>query len=126
MFKDEIEHLHPFLVMNGQEVFKVAVRAVEKSIALALEKANINGNQIDHLLLHQANIRIIDAICQRLDISREKAHTNLDKYGNTSAASIPILLAEVADKSLFRRRSFSILWVRCGYDVGTCILRWKN
>lgn len=125
--KDEIEHLHPFLVMNGQEVFKVAVRAVEKSIAHTLEKANIDGNQIDHLLLHQANIRIIDAICERLDISREKAHTNLDKYGNTSAASIPILLAEVADKNRF---SDGDLLAFCGFGAGmtwgTCILRWKN
>lgn len=125
--KEIIEHLHPFLVMNGKEVFKVAVRAVEKSIAKTLEKANITGEQIDHLLLHQANVRIIDAITERLDIDREKAYVNLDKYGNTSAASVPILLAEVADKNSFNDGD---LLAFCGFGAGmtwgTCILRWKN
>ena len=124
--KEEIEHLHPFLVMNGQEVFKVAVRAVEKSIAKALDKANTAGKDID-LLLHQANVRIIDAICDRLDVDREKAHVNLDKYGNTSAGSIPILLAEVADNGYFKDGD---LLTFCGFGAGmtwgTCILRWKN
>lgn len=125
--KEIIEHLHPFLVMNGKEVFKVAVRAVEKSIAKTLEKAGITGGQIDHLLLHQANVRIIDAITERLDIDREKAYVNLDKYGNTSAASVPILLAEVADKNSFKDGD---LLAFCGFGAGmtwgTCILRWKN
>ena len=125
--KEIIEHLHPFLVMNGKEVFKVAVRAVEKSIAKTLEKAGITGGQIDHLLLHQANVRIIDAITERLDIDREKAYVNLDKYGNTSAASVPILLAEVADKNSFNDGD---LLAFCGFGAGmtwgTCILRWKN
>ena len=113
--------------MNGQEVFKVAVRAVEKSIAKALDKANTAGKDIDHLLLHQANVRIIDAICDRLDVDREKAHVNLDKYGNTSAGSIPILLAEVADNGYFKDGD---LLTFCGFGAGmtwgTCILRWKN
>ena len=125
--KEEIEHLHPFLVMNGQEVFKVAVRAVEKSIAKALAKADTAGKDIDHLLLHQANVRIIDAICDRLDVDREKAHVNLDKYGNTSAGSIPILLAEVADNGYFKDGD---LLTFCGFGAGmtwgTCILRCKN
>ena len=125
--KEVIEHLHPFLVMNGKEVFKVAVRAVEKSISRALEKAEMSVDKIDHLLLHQANVRIIDAICERLEVSKDKAHINLDKYGNTSAASIPILLAEVADKNRF---SDGDLLVFCGFGAGmtwgTCILRWKN
>ena len=84
-------------------------------------------DKIDHLLLHQANVRIIDAICERLEVSKDKAYINLDKYGNTSAASIPILLAEVADKNRF---SDGDLLVFCGFGAGmtwgTCILRWKN
>ena len=113
--------------MNGQEVFKVAVRAVEKSIASTLEKANIKGTEVDWLLLHQANVRIIDAICERLDIDRDKALTNIDKYGNTSAASITLLLAEVAETNRFKDGD---LLAFCGFGAGmtwgTCILRWFN
>lgn len=117
----------PCLVMNGQEVFKVAVRSVEKSIKSTLEKANISGEDIDGLFLHQANIRIIDAICERLDIDRKKAFTNLEQYGNTSAASIPILLAEVNESNRLKAED---LLVFCGFGAGmswgTCILRWKK
>lgn len=113
------------LTMNGQEVFKVAVRSVEKSIEKTLKKANIAGSDVDWLLLHQANVRIIDAICERLDIDRDKALTNIDKYGNTSAASIPLLLAEVAEQNRF---SDGDLLVFCGFGAGmtwgTVILRW--
>ncbi|MFN8014991.1 MAG: beta-ketoacyl-ACP synthase III [Acidimicrobiia bacterium] len=126
--KDDVqidEQTMSFLKMNGQEVFKVAVRSVEKSITSVLEKANLKGSQIDWLLLHQANVRIIDAICDRLDIDREKAITNIDKYGNTSAASIPILLAEVAEENRFKDKD---LIAFCGFGAGmtwgSAILRW--
>lgn len=113
------------LIMNGQEVYKVAVRAVEKSIVDTMELANIKSTDIDWLLLHQANIRIIDAICTRLDIDREKALTNIDRYGNTSAASIPLLLAEVAEKNGFKDGD---LLGFCGFGAGmtwgTAFLRW--
>ncbi|HQZ14989.1 MAG TPA: beta-ketoacyl-ACP synthase III [Acidimicrobiia bacterium] len=122
-----VEKAASHLTMNGQEVFKVAVRAVEKSIASTLEKANIKGTEVDWLLLHQANVRIIDAICERLDIDRDKALTNIDKYGNTSAASIPLLLAEVAETNRFKDGD---LLAFCGFGAGmtwgTCILRWFN
>lgn len=121
------ENAESYLTMNGQEVFKVAVRAVEKSISTTLEAAGIKGSEIDWLLLHQANVRIIDAICERLDIDREKALTNLDRYGNTSAASIPLLLAEVAEQNRFKDGD---LLAFCGFGAGmtwgTCILRWYN
>ena len=119
------ESAESHLTMNGREVFKVAVRSVEKSIATTLDSANIKGQDVDWLLLHQANVRIIDAICERLDIDREKALTNIEKYGNTSAASIPILLAEVAEQNRFKDGD---LLVFCGFGAGmtwgTCILRW--
>lgn len=119
------QNAESYLTMNGQEVFKVAVRAVEKSIATSLEEANLKGSDVSWLLLHQANVRIIEAICDRLDIDREKALTNIDKYGNTSAASIPLLLAEVAEQNRFNDGD---LLVFCGFGAGmtwgTCILRW--
>ncbi len=122
---DILNNAQSHLTMNGQEVFKVAVRSVEKSITKTLDAANIAGSDVDWLLLHQANVRIIDAICERLDIDRDKALTNIDKYGNTSAASIPLLLAEVAEQNRF---SDGDLLVFCGFGAGmtwgTTILRW--
>lgn len=124
--KTLIENAESHLTMNGGEVFKVAVRAVEKSIATALQSADLKGSDIDGLFLHQANIRIIDAICDRLDIDREKAFVNIEKYGNTSAASIPILLAEVAEQNRIKDGD---LLAFCGFGAGmtwgTFILRWR-
>ena len=120
-----LEDAASHLTMNGKEVFKVAVRAVEKSISDTLDSAKVKGADVDWLLLHQANVRIIDAICDRLDIDRDKALTNIDKYGNTSAASIPLLLAEVAETNRF---SDGDLLAFCGFGAGmtwgTCLIRW--
>jgi 3-oxoacyl-[acyl-carrier-protein] synthase-3 len=116
-----------YLTMNGQEVFKVAVRSVETSITKALENASLSANDVDWLVLHQANIRIIDAITERLAIDKEKALSNIDKYGNTSAASVPLLLAEVAEQNRFKDGD---LLVFCGFGAGmtwaTCIMRWHS
>lgn len=120
-----IDKAEVYLTMNGQEVFKVAVRSVETSINKALASAGITADDIDWMLLHQANVRIIDAICERLGVDRGKALTNIDKYGNTSAASIPLLLAEVAEQNRF---SDGDTIVFCGFGAGmtwgTCVLRW--
>ncbi len=116
-----------YLHMNGKEVFKVAVRAVEESIKNTLEKADLKPTDVDWLLLHQANIRIIDAITERLGIDKDKALSNIADYGNTSAASIPILLAEVAEQNRFKDGD---LLVFCGFGAGmtwgTCIMRWHE
>lgn len=80
--------------MNGQEVYKFAVRKVPEVIEKALYRANLSVEEIDWLLLHQANQRILDAVGDRLKIPPEKIISNLANYGNTSAASIPIALDE--------------------------------
>jgi 3-oxoacyl-[acyl-carrier-protein] synthase-3 len=80
--------------MNGREVYRFAVAKVPEVIEKAMFHANITSEQIDWLLLHQANQRIMDAVAKRLNISREKVLSNLAKYGNTSAASIPLALDE--------------------------------
>jgi 3-oxoacyl-[acyl-carrier-protein] synthase III len=83
------------IAMNGQEVYRFAVRKVPEVIEKALFRANLTIDQIDWLLLHQANQRILDAVANRLGIPAEKVISNMAKYGNTSAASIPIALDEV-------------------------------
>jgi 3-oxoacyl-[acyl-carrier-protein] synthase-3 len=82
------------ITMNGQEVYRFAVKRVPEVIEKALYRANLTVDQVDWLLLHQANQRILDAVAQRLKIPPEKVISNLANYGNTSAASIPIALDE--------------------------------
>ena len=84
----------PYLQMNGREVFRFAVTVMGDAAAEAVERAGLRFANIDMLIPHQANVRIIDAAARRLDLPREKVWVNLDRYGNTSAASIPIALVE--------------------------------
>ncbi|NES93838.1 MAG: beta-ketoacyl-ACP synthase III [Desertifilum sp. SIO1I2] len=82
------------ITMNGKEVYRFAVQRVPEVIEKALFRANMTSAQIDWLLLHQANQRILDAVAQRLNIDSTKVLSNLANYGNTSAASIPLALDE--------------------------------
>jgi len=82
------------ILMNGREVYKFAVQQVPEIIEKALFRANLTVDQVDWLLLHQANQRILDAVSDRLSIPRTKVISNLANYGNTSAASIPLALDE--------------------------------
>ncbi len=84
----------PYLQMNGNEVFRFAVRVMGDAAAEAVSKAGLTFADINMMIPHQANVRIIDAAARRLDLDREKVWVNLDRYGNTSAASIPIALCE--------------------------------
>ena len=84
-----------FLHMDGQEVFKFAVTKVPECIGQVLEKASQTVEDIDLFVLHQANVRIISAVAKRLGVSEDKIPVNLNKYGNTSAASIPLLFDEL-------------------------------
>lgn len=83
-----------FIQMAGQEVFKFAVRIMVETSRRVLAKAQLDTTHVDLLIPHQANIRIIDSACRRLNIPREKVWINLDRYGNMSGASIPVALSE--------------------------------
>jgi 3-oxoacyl-[acyl-carrier-protein] synthase-3 len=85
----------PYLQMNGNEVFRFAVRVMGDSAVEAVEKAGLSFSDIAMLIPHQANARIIIAAARRLDLPQERVWMNLDRYGNTSAATIPIALCEV-------------------------------
>ena len=82
------------IAMNGQEVYRFAVKRVPEVIEKALHRASLTTDNVDWLLLHQANQRILDAVAQRLGIPNEKVISNMANYGNTSAASIPLALDE--------------------------------
>jgi 3-oxoacyl-[acyl-carrier-protein] synthase-3 len=85
----------PYLQMNGNEVFRFAVRVMGDAAAEAVEKAGLRFSDINMLIPHQANARIIEAAARRLDLPIDRVWINLDRFGNTSAASIPIALCEV-------------------------------
>ena len=93
-FKDGREVSENYINMNGREIFKFATKVMEESIVEILEKENIKIEDIDAIIPHQANLRIIHYVVKRLGIPREKFITNLQNYGNTSGASIPIALCE--------------------------------
>jgi 3-oxoacyl-[acyl-carrier-protein] synthase-3 len=82
------------ITMNGKEVFKIAVRSMEEVSRQALAEANVDVEQISLVIPHQANRRIIVALAERLGVGMEKVMVNVDRYGNTSAASIPVALDE--------------------------------
>ncbi len=99
------------LQMSGREVFKLAVNVMKKASEKAIERAGLNPNDIKLVIPHQANLRIIDAIADRLTIPNEKVFVNLDKYGNTSAAAVAIALDEAHRTGRFERGDKIVLVV---------------
>lgn len=114
-----------YLRMDGRNVFKWAVRMLADTIELVLEKSNLTVHDVSLFLLHQANIRIIDAAAEKLQIPRERFFNNLQKYGNTSGASIPLVLDEAYRAGRIERGDTLLL---CGFGAGltwgTGLLRW--
>lgn len=111
--------------MNGKEVFRFACRCVPQSIVSALEKSGLSGSDIDWLLLHQANQRIIDAVSTRLEIPPDRVISNLANYGNTSAASIPLALDEAVRSGRVKPgHTIATAGFGAGLTWGSAILRW--
>lgn len=96
------EEPEQFLSMNGREIYKFAVSSVPASILEVLEDAGLKIEDMDYLIPHQANVRILDAVSERLKISKDIVFANMDKYGNTSAASIPIALTEALESGFIK------------------------
>ena len=94
----EKEEAALYLTMDGRKIFDFAIRDVAASIKDTIESSNVQVEDIDYLLLHQANIRILDKMAKKIGVAREKLPANMMEYGNTSAASIPILLSECVEK----------------------------
>ncbi len=92
-----------YIKMKGKELFKIAVRAMAEVCEEALQKAGLSVEDVDLVVPHQANIRIIQALAERLNLPMEKVYVNIHKYGNTSAASIPIALCEAYEEGKLKR-----------------------
>ncbi len=114
-----------FMRMEGKPIFKWAIRLIDRSIRDVLDQAKLKIDDVDLFVLHQANIRILDAAADELGIDRRKLFTNLDRYGNTSAGSIPLAVDEAVQQGRIQRGSNVIL---CGFGAGltwgTALWRW--
>ena len=111
--KEVIDQKLNTLQMNGKEVFKHAVNGMSASAQAALDEAGMTIDEIDWVVAHQANVRIINAVGQKLGLPEEKVYINVDRYGNTSAASVPIAFDEMIKKGLIQRGN-KILFVAFG------------
>jgi 3-oxoacyl-[acyl-carrier-protein] synthase-3 len=116
-----------YLKMMGQEVFRRAVRAVVDSARLTLERAALPADAIDWFVPHQANSRIIEAAAQRLGIPPERTLVNIDRYGNTSSASIPLALFEaVGDRRVRDGDVVLCSGFGAGMTWASAILEWRT
>jgi 3-oxoacyl-[acyl-carrier-protein] synthase-3 len=117
----------PYIYMNGQEVFKFAVNAMSARLREAFEQAGVGEEDIDWVLVHQANLRIIDYAKTKLKIPPDRFPVNIERYGNTSAASVAILLDELAESNTFHRGDLIAL---CAFGGGltsaAAVLRWAR
>lgn len=112
--------------MNGQDVFKFAVRIMAKASLEVLDKCGLSKEDIDFLIPHQANIRIIDAAAKRLNLPYEKVYVNLDRYGNMSSASIPVALDEALGEGKIKKGDIVlIVGFGAGLTWGSAIIKWN-
>ena len=126
--EEEQHHIHPeeyHMQMDGQAVFKFAVRQVPAVIREVLEKNELTLDDIDWIILHQANSRIVEAVSRYLKLPCEKFPMNMQEYGNTSSASIPILLDEMnREKKLKRGQKLILAGFGAGLTWGASIVEW--
>ncbi|MCX7883552.1 MAG: ketoacyl-ACP synthase III [Caloramator sp.] len=123
-FETVEKRLH-FTFMNGPEVFKFAVKAMPEAAVKLLEKYNLNLSDIDYLIPHQANIRIIESASKRLGISMDKVGITLDKYGNMSSASIPVTLYESFIKNEIKKGdNILLVGFGAGLTYGAVLIKW--
>jgi 3-oxoacyl-[acyl-carrier-protein] synthase-3 len=114
-----------YLRMQGQEVFRRAVRAVVDSARATLARAGTQPEDVAWFVPHQANARIIEAAANRLQMPPEKTIVNIDRFGNTSAASIPMALSEAADAGRIKDGDLVLMsGFGAGMTWGSALLRW--
>ena len=123
--KESVDSDAHYLKMNGREVFKMAVRKLGQLNKDIIEKYGFSAEEVQHFVSHQANKRILEATADRVGISLDKMPINLDKYGNTSAASIPIVLAEFEESGAIKSGDLVALSAfGAGLTWGATLIRW--
>jgi 3-oxoacyl-[acyl-carrier-protein] synthase III len=115
------------MYMNGREVYRFAIQIMGEAALSALERVGLTTNDVDLLIPHQANIRIIESAAKRLDVPMSKVFVNLDRYGNTSAASIPIALAEATEQGRLKPGDIVVtVGFGAGLAWGANVIRWSK
>jgi 3-oxoacyl-[acyl-carrier-protein] synthase-3 len=116
-----------FVHQEGSQVFKFAVRKMAEHSMSILHRNALSPDQLDLLVAHQANLRILEATRERLGLPEEKMVRNIQQYGNTTAATIPLALGTALDQGRLKRGSLVVLCaVGAGYTVGSVLLRWSE
>jgi 3-oxoacyl-[acyl-carrier-protein] synthase-3 len=111
--------------MDGNEVFKFAVRMMPDAALESLRRAGLTADDIDLLIPHQANLRIIEAVSRRMKLPEAKLFVNIEKYGNFSGATSPVALCEAVEQGLVKEGSVVVLTsFGAGFTWGACTLRW--
>jgi 3-oxoacyl-[acyl-carrier-protein] synthase-3 len=111
--------------MNGKDVYKMAVNASIQDINIVMQEANVSHSEVSYYLLHQANVRIIETIREYLGEKEEKFPKNIHKYGNTSSASIPILLDEMNKDGKLKDGDLLVMSAfGAGFSSGACVVEW--
>jgi 3-oxoacyl-[acyl-carrier-protein] synthase-3 len=118
------QRLH-YIKMEGRKVYVNAVRAMGDSILKVLDQAGLKGDDLDVLFPHQANIRIITSVAERAGMPMDKVYVNIDKYGNTSAASIPIAMVEAIEVGRLKEGMLAgLVAFGAGFTWGAALIRW--
>ena len=127
IYNSGTKDFHDKVVMNGKDIFKFAVAVLEKSIERILVENNLNIDDIDYIVPHQANFRIIEAVSKRKNYDINKFYMNLSKYGNTSSASIILALDELNKKNLLKKGSkIIIIGFGGGLTYGSALINWNK
>lgn len=118
------QRLH-YITMEGTEVFKFAVRAMPEAVKNAIKKVDLKFEDIDYLVPHQANIRIIESAAKRLNMSMDKIGLTIDKYGNMSSASIPVTLCDEYLQGKYKKGDkIALVGFGAGLTYGAIIINW--
>ena len=123
--KETIEKKMHYVHQDGQQVFKFAVRKQTELCTKLLERNGLKGSDIDVFIPHQANLRIINATAERLGLRKESVVVNIDRYGNTTAGTIPLAMGTAIEEGRLKKGSLVLLAsVGAGFTIGSALLRW--
>jgi 3-oxoacyl-[acyl-carrier-protein] synthase-3 len=123
--QETVEKNMHFVHQHGPAVFKFAVRKMEELSQRMLEKHHLTGDDLGAFIAHQANIRIIDATAEKLGLAQEKVIKNIHKYGNTTAATIPLAIGDALDEGRLKKGDLVLFAaVGAGFTAGTVLARW--
>ncbi|MCS5421784.1 MULTISPECIES: beta-ketoacyl-ACP synthase III [Psychrilyobacter] len=122
---ETIDNRSHYLKMKGQEVFKFAVKAMPGAVEKVLENTGIGIDELELIVPHQANMRIISSAAKKLGFPAEKFVLNLDRYGNTSAASVGLALGEALEKGMIKKGdNIALVGFGAGLTYASCVMKW--